>query len=140
MPGKKGRAEGTSRYVVFLVVIALVFGFSPISHALLRTVNGSFAPSPYSSLSLAAQANVGVPIFAGTPVKIILTNHTGHIKKYLWSATQNGVLISQGEKTLGDDRSATIRVSSKGAKAGNLQIGLNGTDIFVTVTMVEWGL
>jgi hypothetical protein len=135
MPGKNGHGKSKSRYVVFLVVIALVFGFSPISRTLLRYVHGSFAPSPYSSLSLAIQSDVYGGVLAGKPVAVLLTNHTGHIKIYHWSATQNGALISRGEKTLDDDQTTKLLISSSGAKAGILRIALNGTDIFVTATI-----
>ena len=138
MPGKDGR--GKRRSAVFVVVVALMFGFSPISHNLLRSVNGSFAPSRYSSLSLSNPSSVVVGVLASEPVSVLLTNHTGQIKKYHWFATQNGALISLGEKTLGDGQSTTILISSQREKAGRLRIALQGTNIFVTVPVLSSGL
>ena len=138
MPGKDGR--GKRRFVVFVVVVALMFGFSPISHGLLRYVNGSFAPSRYSSLSLSNPSSVVVGVLARGPVPVLLTNHTGQIKKYHWFVTQKDALLSQGEKTLGNGQTTTILISLQRAKAGRLRIALQGTHIFVTVPVLSSGL
>ena len=138
MPGKDGR--GKRRFAVFVVVVALLFGFSPISHGLLRYVNGSFAPSRFSSLSLANPSSVVGGVSARGPVPVLLTNHTGQFKKYHWFATQKGTLISQGEKTLGNGQTTTILISLVGTKAGTLRIALQGTHVFITVPVLSSGL
>ena len=128
--------NGARRLLLLLVVLVLVFGFTPISHGLLRFVHGSFAPSPYSSLALKTPSNVAVGIPAGELVPVQLANHTGHIKTYHWSATERGALISLGEATVDNGRAITIFVPSRGAVTGKLQIALTGTKIFVTVPIV----
>lgn len=137
MPEKKGRGRRGTSYVFFVVIVTLLFAFSPISKGLLHLVHGSFAPSPYSSLSLSTQTERNVGTLVGRRVAVSLTNDTGIIKRYHWTATQNGVLISQGEVTLGTGHADNILISSKGARVGRLRITLKGTDIFVTVTMLK---
>jgi hypothetical protein len=138
MPGKDG--HGKSGFVVFVVVIVLLFGFSPISRGLLNTVNGSFAPSPFSSLSLSNPTNVEYGVLAFAPLPVILTNHTGKVTHYQWTATQKSTLISQGEKTLQNGQSATLLISLRGAKAGALRISLHGTHIYITVPILRSSL
>ena len=135
VPWKDGRGKSG-----FLEVIALVFGFSPISSALLQYVHGNFTPSRYSSLSLSNPSDVEIGVLAGELVPVLLTNHTGHTRVYQWSATKNSALISQGEKTLDNGRTTTILISSHGANAGRLRRALNGTEIFVTVPILNSGL
>jgi hypothetical protein len=118
-------------------VIALVFGFTPISHALLRSVDGSFAPSRYSSLALQTPSDAVAGYLAGSPVAVELTNHTGSVKTYRWIATQNGALVSVGEKTVASGRVTTINVPTPGAVTGKLRIALSGTNIFVTVPVAK---
>ncbi|HEV3187375.1 MAG TPA: hypothetical protein VGZ04_04925 [Acidimicrobiales bacterium] len=114
----------------------ILFGFTPISRVLLRTVDGSFAPSKYSSLALRTPSDAVNGLFAGQPVLVRLTNHTGHLKTYHWNASQNGALISLGEQTLGNGRATTISVPSRGAISGRLRIAISGTNIFVTVPIL----
>lgn len=128
---------GSSRLLLSLIVVILVFGFTPISRVLLRSVGGSFAPTPYSSLALGTPSNASGDFLAGQPVPVELTNRTGHSTSYHWSATQNGTLISLGEETLDNGRSATILVPSRGAVTGKLQIALTGTNIFVTAPILN---
>lgn len=116
-----------------LLVVVLLFAFVPISRVLLRSVNGSFAPTPYSSLALGNSSDAAVGFRAGEPVPVKLTNRTGHTEAYHWRATQNGALISLGEDTLENGRSSIILVPSRGALTGTLQIALAGTNVFVTV-------
>jgi hypothetical protein len=118
------------------VVLVLIFGFSPISATLLRAVNGSFAPTRYSSLALRNPSIAAAGLLSGDRVRIILTNHTGHIETYHWSASQKGGLISLGEETLGSGQSTTISVPSRGAVTGKLQVALTGSNVFVTVPVV----
>lgn len=118
-------------------VLVLAFGFTPISHALLRSVNGSFAPSRYSSLALETPSDAVAGYLAGAPVAVELTNHSGRVKTYRWSATQNGALISLGEEKLDNGRVTTINVPTKGAVSGKLRITLSGTNIFVTVPVLQ---
>lgn len=127
---------GSSRLLLSLVIAFILFGFTPISGGLLRLVDGSFAPSPYSSLGLKTPSNAAVGYLAGDPVPVLLTNETGHTKTYHWSATQGGALVSLGDETLGNGRTTTIFVPSRGATTGKLQIALTGTNIFLTVPIV----
>jgi hypothetical protein len=118
-----------------LAVLVLVFAFTPISHVLLSSVHGSFAPSPYSSLALRTPSNASVGFLVGNPVDIELANHTGHNETYHWSATEGGALISLGEETVKNGRTTTISVPTRGAKSGTMRVALNGTDVFVTVPL-----
>lgn len=126
-------SRNSSKPLLALLILVLLFGFTPISRVLLRSVNGSFAQNPYSSLSLEvpSRATTGFP--AGEPVPVRLTNQTGHIETYHWSATQNGALISLGEETSDSGQAVTVLVPSRGALAGTLRITLTGTNIFLTV-------
>lgn len=128
---------GSSRLLLTLVVLLLLFGFTPISRVLLRSVDGSFAPTPYSSLAVGAPSSGAVNFLAGERVPVELTNRTGQIKTYHWSATQNGALIGLGEETLDSGRTTTISVPSRGAVTGKLRIALTGTNIFVTVPLLN---
>ena len=73
---------GSSRLLLSLGVAVLLFGFPPMSRVLLRSVDGSFAPSRYNSLALRTPSDVAVGIRAGEPVPVQLTNRSGHIKTY----------------------------------------------------------
>jgi hypothetical protein len=115
----------------------VVLLFTPISHVLLRAVNGSFAPTRYSSLALKTPSEVALGIPAGTTIHVELTNETGHVKTYHWTATQNRALISLGEETVGSGRVTTILVPSRGAVAGRLRISLSGTNVFLTVPIQQ---
>jgi hypothetical protein len=126
-------ARNSSRPLLALIIVILLFGFTPISRVLLRSADGSFAPNPYSSLALGTPSRAAVGFVAGKPVPVQLTNRTGHTETYQWSATQNGTLISLGEDTLDNGRASTVLVPSRGAIAGKLRIALTGTNIFVTV-------
>jgi hypothetical protein len=126
-------AGNSSRPLLALLVVILLFGFTPISRVLLRSVDGSFAPNPYSSLALITPSRAAVGFLSGESVPVQFTNETGHTKTYHWSATQNGTLISLGEDTLGNGRASTVLVPSRGAVAGQLRIAVAGTNIFVTV-------
>jgi hypothetical protein len=135
MPRFDGR--GSSKILLILCAVILLFGFTPISRALLNLADGSFAPTPYSSLALLTPsiATGGVPTGEAIPVQ--LTNHTGHVKTYHWNATQHGALISLGEDTLAPGRAVTIYVPSRSAVTGKLRIALAGTRVFVTVPVVK---
>ncbi len=135
MPRIQSHGNYKARLPVFVIVIALVFGFSPIAGVLLRLTNGSFAPLAFSSLSLATQTELNWGVLAGQPIAVRLTNHTGQIKNYHWSAVQHGRLKSEGEKILADGQTTEILISSKGANAGQLRIALKGSNVFVTVTI-----
>jgi hypothetical protein len=104
---------------------------------LVRSVDGSFAPTPYSSLALGNPADAAVGVVIGQPIRVELTNRTGHFETYHWSAQQGGALISLGEEALGSGRSVAISVPSRGAVAGSLRIALNGTNVFVTVPLLK---
>jgi hypothetical protein len=124
--------------LAFALVVAfiLLFGFSPISRALLRSVDGSFSQVGYSSLALKSPLAFAAGAPAGDSIPVKLGNHTGRATTYHWNATQRGVLISAGVATLSNGQSATIPVPSRGAGVGPLQISLLGTRIFVTVSLV----
>ena len=126
-------ARCSSPLLLALLIFILLFGFTPISRILLRSVNGSFASNPYSSLALRTPSRATVGFLAGEPVPVQLTNRTGHTETYNWSATENGALISLGEDTLDNGRVSTIFVPSRGARTGTLRIALTATNIFVTV-------
>jgi hypothetical protein len=128
---------GSSRILLPLVIVVLVFAFTPISRVLLRTVDGSFTPSPYSSLALRFPSDGSSGVVKGEPVSVQLTNRTGHAKTYHWSATQKGALISLGEETLDNGRTTRILVPSRGAVTGVLRIGITGTNIFITVPILK---
>jgi len=134
MPRLDGR--GYRRLCLCLVLVVLLFGFAPISRGLLRIVDGSFAPTGYSSLALSTPSDAAVGILAGEALPVQLSNHTGHVETYHWSATQSGALISLGEETLGNGRTTTISVPSRGAVAGRLRVALTGTKVYVSVQIV----
>jgi len=129
--------SSSNRLLLAVVIAVLVFGFTPISRALLSSVHGSFAQTPYSSLALAtpSAADAGFP--SGEPVPVELANHTGRTTTYRWSATESGALISLGEETLRGGQTTAILVPSRGAVTGTLRISLTGTSIFVTVPILK---
>jgi hypothetical protein len=127
---------GPSRLILSVIVVVILFFFTPISNAVLRVVDGSFAPAHYSSLALHDPTDTAAGIFPGQPVRVQLTNHTGRTKTYHWSATEKGSLVSLGEETLGDGKSITFSVPSRGAVTGTLNVALTGTTVFVTVPVV----
>jgi hypothetical protein len=129
--------RSASKILVILIIAFILFGFTPISRALLRTTDGSFAMTPYSSLALKTPSNGVKAIRSGEAVPVQLTNHTGHEKTYHWNATQGGSLISLGETTLRNGEATTILVPSRGAAAGRMQISLTNTHIFVTIPILK---
>lgn len=130
---------GSRRYLPIIAVVVL-FAFTPISRALLAVVDGSFAPKPYSSLALKNPSDAVAPVPSGQRVRVVLTNHTGSTKSYSWSATQKGVFVSVGQKTLRNGQGTTIKVPTSGAASGSLRITLTGTNIFVTVPIQKSGV
>lgn len=128
---------GTKRraYRLVLIVIVLLFGFTPVAQTLLDYVHGSFAPSPYSSLSLANASEINSGVIAGEPALVVLTNHSQRTNRYVWRATQEGRLISQGAEVLRDGQAKVLRIASRGASPGRLRISLSKGDIFVTITL-----
>jgi len=128
---------GSKRLLTVLIIAVLLFAFTPISRALLRAVDGSFDPVQYSSLALSNPSDAAAGVRAGDPVSVQLTNETGHTKAYGWSARQHGALISLGEKIVHSGGTTTILVPSRGASPGKLRIALNGTDVFITVPIVN---
>jgi hypothetical protein len=127
---------GPSRLLLSVIVLVILFCFTPFSNAMLRVVDGSFAPAHYSSLALPDPTNASAGVLAGESVRVQLTNHSGRTKTYHWSATQQGNLISLGEETLGNGESVTFSVPSRGAVTGTLSVALTGTTVFVTVPIV----
>jgi hypothetical protein len=130
-------SPSSSRLLLVLVVLVLIFGFSPISRGLLRSVHGSFGQTPYTSLALRTPSDAALGFVTGKPVPVELTNRTGRLERYHWNATQKGVLVSLGEETLRNGHSATISIPSRGAVPGSLRIGLSGTNVFVTVPILK---
>jgi hypothetical protein len=124
---------GSSRLVLALLVALLLFAFTPIERALMSGVDGSFTPTPYTALALERPSTVAAGGFVGKSVPIELTNRTGHVKTYHWSATQDGALIALGVKTVENGRSTVIYVPSTSAVTGRMRVALIGTDIFLTV-------
>jgi hypothetical protein len=130
--------SGSSKFRWSLIVLIVLFAFTPISRALLLSVDGSFDPSPFTSLALGNPANpAGFEV--GDLVSVRLTNHTRMTKTYHWSATQHGVVISLGENTLQNGRGTTINVPTNFGKPGTLRIAVSGTDVFVTVHLAGLG-
>ena len=127
---------GPSRLLLPVIVFVILFCFTPFSKAMLRVVDGSFAPAHYSSLALQDPTDAAAGILPGQPVRVQLTNHTGRTKTYYWSATQRGNLISLGEETLGNGKSVTFSVPYRDAVTGTLSVALTGTTVFVTVPIV----
>lgn len=123
----------SSRYLLALIIAILVFSFTPISKSLLRSVNGSFSPTRFSSLALRSPSAATNGIVAGTPVEVRLTNQTGEFKTYHWRATQNGALISLGEEAVKNGGTTSFSVPSHGTVKGALRITITGTTIFITV-------
>jgi|SRR5665213_730983 len=120
-------------FVLTLVVVLLLVGFTPISKRLLRHVDGSFAPTSYSSLALSSPSGVALGIAVGSTIPLTLANHSGRTTGYLWTATQNDVLISSGYQILTNGTSTMLFVTTQGANAGKLKIALENTKIFLTV-------
>jgi hypothetical protein len=126
---------GRSKLRLCIVALVILFAFTPISRALLASVHGSFAPSPFSSLALRNPSDLGTGYQVGDLVPVRLTNQTGSTKTYHWSATEHGVVVSLGEETLLNGRGANIDVPTNYATSGILRIALNGTDVFLTVPL-----
>lgn len=120
-----------------LALAIVLFAFSSISHVLLRTVNGSFNPSPYTSLALRTPSDAITGIKQGVPVKVELTNRSGRTRTYRWLATQSGALIGTGLETLTEGRAETIVIPTNHAASGRLRVGLDGTDIYVAVPILK---
>src|SRR5271156_4726320 len=117
---------GSSKSLAAIVVLALVFAFTPISKALLRAVGGSFEPSQYTVLALRNPSLATQGVLAGLPISVQVSNHTGHSETYHWSATQGKALISLGVTTLDSGEATTISVPSRGAVTGTMRIALSG--------------
>jgi len=128
---------GPSRIFLSVIVLIILFCFTPLSRTMLRLVDGSFAPAHYSSLALQDPADAATVVIPGEPVPVQLTNHTGHTETYHWSATQKGNLVSLGEETLRNGENVNFSVPSQGAVAGKLNIALTGTTVFVTVPVIR---
>jgi hypothetical protein len=129
-------ALGPKRLSLIALVGVLALAFSPISHLLLRSVNGSFAPAHYTSLALANPSDAS-GILAGEVVRVQLVNHTGHVKTYQWQESEKGSLLSLGAETVDNGHELTISIPSHGAVTGTLKIALAGTNVFVTVPVLK---
>ena len=127
---------GPKRLSLVALVVVLALAFTPISHALLRSVNGSFAPSKYSSLAL-NNPSESTGILAGEVLRIRLVNHSGHAQTYQWEASEKGSLLSLGAETVDDGHELTFSVPSRGAVTGTMKIALKGTNVYVTVPVVK---
>lgn len=135
MPRFVGR--GSSRLALIALAAILLFGFSPISRGLLRSVDGNFGPTPYSALSLRDPSADFASVLAGQSIRVVLTNGTAHAKTYHWTAFEKGSLISLGEETVASGRSVMFSVPTSGAHDGTLRIVLNGTRVFLTVPIFK---
>jgi hypothetical protein len=129
-------ALGPKRLSLIALVVILALGFTPISHALLRSVHGSFAPTHYSSLALGDSTDA-TGVLAGEKLRIQLVNHSGHTKTYHWGASEKGSLLSLGAETVDNGQTLTFAVPTRGAVTGTLTIALTGTDVYVTVPVVK---
>ena len=135
MPRIVGR--GSRRLRICIVAVIVLFTFTPISRALLLSVDGSFTPTPFSSLALRSPSDSTAGFQIGDLVPVRLTNHSGSTKTYQWNAMQHGVIVSLGEKTLLNGHGANINVPTNFGRPGTLQITITGTDVFVTVPLVR---
>jgi hypothetical protein len=135
MPRNNGKIA--RRLFLSLALAIALLAFTPISHALLRAVNGSFAPTPYTSLALRAPSDAVVGVKQGVPVHVELTNRSGQTRTYRWLATEAGALIGTGLDTLPDGRSETIAIPTRHTSTGRLRVGLDGTNIYVAVPILK---
>jgi hypothetical protein len=133
MPRIVGR--GSSRLRLAIIGLVALFAFTPISRAVLVAADGSFSPTPFTSLALRSSSDPTPAVQVGDLVPVLLTNHTGMTRSYHWSATQQGVAISIGNVTLANGHGANINVPTTFGRAGKLRIGINGTQVFVTVNL-----
>jgi hypothetical protein len=120
-----------------LIVIGLAAGFTPISNRLLHEVNGSFAPTPYSSLALAHSSEVAKGLLAGDTIEAVLSNHTGRTTKYSWTATEDHRLVSKGNRTLRNGETIAFGIGTKGSTGGEMRIALRHSTIFVTIPLTR---
>jgi hypothetical protein len=127
--------SGSSKFRLSVIALVVLFAFTPISKAFLDSVDGSFSPTPFTSLALRTPANPGSSFEVGDLIPVRLTNRTGTTKTYQWSATQHGVVISLGQKTVRNGDEANVNVPTTLGKAGTLRITLTGTNIYVTVSL-----
>ncbi len=127
---------GKRLYLALATAIVLL-GFTPISHVLLGLVNGSFAPTSYTSLALRTPSEATTGIKPGVAVQVELTNRSGGVRSYRWQATQSGALIGTGLEKLANGQADTIKVPTKYATSGRLRVGIVGTDIFVSVPILK---
>lgn len=118
-----------------LIAIGLVAGFTPISKGLLHEVNGSFAPTSYSSLSLAHSSEVAKGLLVGDTIEAVLSNHTGRTTTYSWTATEGHRLVSSGNRTLQNGQTITFGIGTRGSKSGEMRVALTHTKIFVTIPL-----
>jgi hypothetical protein len=128
---------GSSRLLLSLLVVALLFAFTPLERALMSSVGGSFAQSPYTALAFASPSRAAAGFVVGQSVPIQVSNRSGHTETYHWSATEGHSLISLGERTVPNGQTASILVPSNGAVPGTLRIALAKTDIFLTVPLLK---
>jgi hypothetical protein len=135
MPRIVGPGSRTLRLSIIAVVV--LFAFTPISRALLASADGSFAPSPYSSLALRTPPGRQQGYLIGDLVPVRLINRTGSTRTYHWDAIQKGVVVSLGELTVRNGDGANIDASTTYASAGKLTIAIVGTNIFVTVSILK---
>jgi hypothetical protein len=126
---------GSSKFRLSIVVIVVLFAFTPISRALLSSVDGSFSPSPFTSLALRTPANPGSEFEVGDVIGLRVTNRTGTTKTYHWNATQHGVVISLGETTVANGHGADVNVPTSFGRPGTVRIALDGTNVFVTLSL-----
>jgi hypothetical protein len=125
--------------VAGLIVLVLLGCFTPISRFLLREVHGSFDATPFTSLALVKPEAVSNGVVAGRPVEVRLSNRTGVAKIYSWSAVERNVVISRGRMYVEVGHSATVMIPTRHARAGKLRIGIDHTNIFVTVLILAAG-
>ncbi len=126
---------GSRKLLLAIVAVVILFAFSPISRALLASVDGSFSPTPFSSLSLRSPSDPNAGFEVGDLVPVRLTNRTGSTKTYHWEAVQHGVVVSLGERVVRNGHGTDINVPTNLARSGLLRISLTGSDVFVTVSL-----
>jgi hypothetical protein len=125
------------KFILPLVAALAIFGFTPISHGLLRIVNGSFAPTSFTSLALHSPDQAVTGVKKGVVVQVDVRNETGRSRTYKWQATQAGTLVGIGEQRVMNGQTATISVATKFAATGPLRITLEGTNVYVAVPILK---
>jgi len=125
--------SGLSWVAVCVTLITLVLFFNPLATWLTKVTSASFAPTPYSSLSLSNTKLAHTGVHTGSTFSLDVENHTSSDQTYQWRADQFNVVIESGSVTVGPGQTSSFSVDATGALPGSLRVSLAGTSIYVTV-------